>query len=654
MKKTIMLTLALAALIFFTPCGATRDANATPPLQVIPPVPLDVVTDDIPSPAGMAFTPDGSLLVVSRRHPGAIFRVDFALDGEASVTGFVSSADLCNSRYIAVDADGLVYVDTSRPTVMDSSRQAWFARKTVRRAGLFRISPDGKIMTRIENVDADTMGMAFDREGNLFLSNCAPPLGEEEQYSKLAERTNERIFSSSRILKPYIMKFDRESDSPTSPETKVVKRLDTAPTDIVFDSKGDLIIVAGQDLMKMKVGLLGVGRPKTIANFGGLKPKVSDSAGIGIDADDNLYVGLNNPFALASGIVAKVDPDGGTTVLAVGLGLVADIVVDAQGNIYISDMKTERVFRIPAASRLHKGVFVPPRTAPMVVIARKEPIKKPKLKRKSVETARMQPAESKAPQMSESEKLKIDLASLEAELRDKRALLFPDAVVLTTGAEIECEIIEETNDSVRIKTSTGTATMMRNRIAFLKYAPEEERQKSAQIRLEIKALESQKAELGPRARTKRTTTRSAKSRREGPESEEPEVATHSASEARELLRQAEAGREAAVEDLLAEGIDPDVRDHNRRTPLMLAANKGHNEVVDILLGEGADIEAQDVDGWTPLIYAAYGGRAETVSLLIDEGADVDARIDSGQSVLDVARQKKHAAIIHLLEEAGAE
>ena len=651
MKKTIMLTLALAALIFFTPCGATRDANATPPLQVIPPVPLDVVTDDIPSPAGMAFTPDGSLLVVSRRHPGAIFRVDFALDGEASVTGFVSSADLCNSRYIAVDADGLVYVDTSRPTLMDSSRQAWFARKTVRRAGLFRISPDGDIMTRIENVDADTMGMVFDRKGNLFSCNCAPPFEEEEEYSKLAERTSEKMFSRSQILKPYIMKFDRESGSPTSPEIKIVKRLETKPTDIVFDSKGDLILAAGQNLMKIKMGLLGAGRPKTIASFADLKPKVRESAGIGIDGDDNLYVGLSNPFALSSGIVAKVDPDGATTVLAAGLGLVADIVIDAEGNIYISDMKTEMVFRIPAASRQLQGPFVPPKTMPAAGIARKEPIKKPKLKRKSVETARMQPAKSKAPQMSESEKLKIDLASLEAELRDKRALLFPDAVVLTTGAEIECEIIEETNDSVRIKTSTGTATMMRNRIAFLKYAPEEERQKSAQIRLEIKALESQKAGLGPRARTKRATTRSTARETE---SERAEAETHSRSEARELLRQAEAGREAAVEDLLAEGIDPDVRDHNRRTPLMLAANKGHNEVVDLLLGEGADIEAQDVDGWTPLIYAAYGGRAETVSLLIDEGADVDARIDSGQSVLDVARQKNRAAVIQLLQEAGAE
>jgi len=618
MKKRNVPILALAAVIFFIPCGAARDGYATQPPQVNT---LDVVTDEIASPAGMVLMPDGSLLVVSRRHPGAILKIDLRDDGKASVSGFSTGADLCNARYIAVDTDGTVYVDTSRPL---TGSTAGFGSNTVRRAGLFRISRDGKIRTRIENVDDDTLGLAFDREGSLFSCNIASPLAQEEEYSKFAERTSEKIFSSAQALKPYIMKFDLESGSPTSPETKTVKRLDIEPTDIAFDSKGELILVAGQNVMRMKKGFLGMGDPKIVASFSGMTPKVQDSAAIGIDGDDNIYVGLSHPLALMSGIVAEITPDGSTRVIASGLGLVAGIVVDAEDNIYFSDMKMKRVYRIPAASRRSKGILTPPIPAPAVSIAPWEPIKKPEPK--SGSKAKRREAEP-TPQVSETEELKVELASLETKLRDKEAPLFPDTVVLTTGAKIECEIIDESSDFVRIRTGIGTTGLSRGRIAFLKYAEEDELQESP-------------------ARANTPTPR-----REEAEPERAEQATH---EEKELLRQAEAGRPVEVEDLLAEGVDPDVRDHNRRTPLMLAANKGHNEVVDILLAKGANIEAQDVDGWTPLVYAAYGGHADTVELLIDGGADVDARINSSQSVLDIARLKYRAAVIQLLQEAGAE
>ena len=55
--------------------------------------------------------------------------------------------------------------------------------------------------------------------------------------------------------------------------------------------------------------------------------------------------------------------------------------------------------------------------------------------------------------------LKTQLTSLQNELTLDQALDYPDTVVLITGHEMECAILDETETSIRIKTSSGTATM---------------------------------------------------------------------------------------------------------------------------------------------------------------------------------------------------
>lgn len=63
--------------------------------------------------------------------------------------------------------------------------------------------------------------------------------------------------------------------------------------------------------------------------------------------------------------------------------------------------------------------------------------------------------------------------------------------------------------------------------------------------------------------------------------------------------------EASVIELLARGADPDCRDSDGWTPLLIAVNENNANLVSILLAYGADAEAAESGflGWTPLIVA---------------------------------------------------
>jgi len=75
-----------------------------------------------------------------------------------------------------------------------------------------------------------------------------------------------------------------------------------------------------------------------------------------------------------------------------------------------------------------------------------------------------------------------------------------------------------------------------------------------------------------------------------------------------------------LDDLLAEGVDLNVRDVRGRTPLHHAAFYGYAENVKKLLDAGANPNAQDEKGWTPL-NAADSGRNDrlVVKMLRDAG-----------------------------------
>lgn len=108
---------------------------------------------------------------------------------------------------------------------------------------------------------------------------------------------------------------------------------------------------------------------------------------------------------------------------------------------------------------------------------------------------------------------------------------------------------------------------------------------------------------------------------------------------RPLLHAALANSAAAVRLLLAMGCDPNVRDEEMRTSIMLAAG---GPIIRLLLDEGANVHARSASGATALHHLIENEHAfwvcidEAMSVLLDAGADVNAQNDVGNTPLSYA------------------
>ena len=70
-----------------------------------------------------------------------------------------------------------------------------------------------------------------------------------------------------------------------------------------------------------------------------------------------------------------------------------------------------------------------------------------------------------------------------------------------------------------------------------------------------------------------------------------------------LVEACASGDELRVRGLLAEGVLPNMRGEDGRTPLGAAADMGWEDVVSVLLRHGAKTELGDREGLTPLALA---------------------------------------------------
>ncbi|XP_037344808.2 BRCA1-associated RING domain protein 1 [Pungitius pungitius] len=95
------------------------------------------------------------------------------------------------------------------------------------------------------------------------------------------------------------------------------------------------------------------------------------------------------------------------------------------------------------------------------------------------------------------------------------------------------------------------------------------------------------------------------------------------------------------------------RNHKGETPLHLAAIKGDVEAVNALLDQGADPNLKDNAGWTPLHEACNLGHLVVVEVLVSRGALLNTPGYENDSPLHDAVRNGHPAIVKLLLRLGA-
>merc|ERR1719428_910637 len=93
----------------------------------------------------------------------------------------------------------------------------------------------------------------------------------------------------------------------------------------------------------------------------------------------------------------------------------------------------------------------------------------------------------------------------------------------------------------------------------------------------------------------------------------------------------------AIENLLADGKDPNEADEDGRTALHFAAGAGHEKMVAKLIEAGAETEIADTQGTTALYFAAGYGHKEVLAVLLDAGASPTTLNAAGQAPRDAVR-----------------
>ncbi len=121
-----------------------------------------------------------------------------------------------------------------------------------------------------------------------------------------------------------------------------------------------------------------------------------------------------------------------------------------------------------------------------------------------------------------------------------------------------------------------------------------------------------------------------------------------------LHRAAEEGYVHIVTSLLKNPhVNPDVKDHENRTPFHFAAARGHFAVVQALLNGGADKNIRNKQEMTPFYLAALNNHEGVAGLLVDDRAVNGAIDDELRANLHRAASENHVGVAHILIQHGA-
>jgi|GEM_PF-2623629 len=108
-----------------------------------------------------------------------------------------------------------------------------------------------------------------------------------------------------------------------------------------------------------------------------------------------------------------------------------------------------------------------------------------------------------------------------------------------------------------------------------------------------------------------------------------------------------------VERLLNLGFNINLKDDNKRTPLIWAAEVGDLTMLKFLISNGANVNLSDEEGFTAMDTAVGEGHLLIVKELILKGVDVNQRTQNNGTVLHTAVAWERAEIIKLLLDNGA-
>ncbi|KAL9471607.1 hypothetical protein ACSS6W_009548 [Trichoderma asperelloides] len=117
------------------------------------------------------------------------------------------------------------------------------------------------------------------------------------------------------------------------------------------------------------------------------------------------------------------------------------------------------------------------------------------------------------------------------------------------------------------------------------------------------------------------------------------------------------GDVVAVNKLLKEGVDPDVKNPHLAlmTPLWAATWNGHTAIVELLTQrEDVNVNVLSKKGRSPIFWPSAHGNEAIVKLLIAAGAKVDVVDDYGYTPASVARYNGHGRIAEVLERSSSE
>lgn len=120
----------------------------------------------------------------------------------------------------------------------------------------------------------------------------------------------------------------------------------------------------------------------------------------------------------------------------------------------------------------------------------------------------------------------------------------------------------------------------------------------------------------------------------------------------ELVRAVTIQREALIDLCLMERVDPNGRDGQGRTPLLIATSQQDWKTARRLLDAGAVVDLADNNGFTPVMAAAMHGDFDMFGLLLARSTNLqpEKRCADGQDLLSFALDGGHPEIIKTVEQ----